>query len=121
MQGQRMHRINGIACGNVHPRAAEVGKTLHKLVRGGASSGHPDPAATCAAMLPESERRLARMQPPLEGNKDGITAGRLLKALPDPAPRHPAWGNEIAPKLYEFAQKDARDEFQPPEGATLRR
>ncbi len=29
-------------------------------------------------------------------------SGRLLKALPDPAPRHPAWGKELAPKLLHF-------------------
>ena len=97
-----MHRINGIACGEIHPRGAEVGKTLHKLVREGASSGHPDPGAACAAMQPEGGRRLARMQPSLDDNKDGFRAGRLLEALPDPALRHPAWGNELAPKLLHF-------------------
>ena len=34
--------------------------------------------------------------------RDGFGAGRLLKALPDPAPRHPAWGKELAPKLLHF-------------------
>ncbi len=37
-----------------------------------------------------------------DNDKDGFGAGRLLKALPDPAPRHPAWGKELAPKLLHF-------------------
>ena len=37
-----------------------------------------------------------------DNDKDGFGAGRLLKALPDPAPRHPAWGKELAPNLLHF-------------------
>ncbi len=37
-----------------------------------------------------------------DNEKDGFGAGRLLKALPDPAPRHPAWGKELAQKLLHF-------------------
>ncbi|MDE0345243.1 MAG: helix-turn-helix domain-containing protein, partial [Boseongicola sp.] len=32
--------------------------------------------------------------------------GRLLKALPDPAPRHPACGKELAPELLHFHLPD---------------
>ena len=37
-----------------------------------------------------------------DDGKDGFGAGRLPKALPDPAPRHPAWGHELAPELLHF-------------------
>ena len=37
-----------------------------------------------------------------DDDKDSFGAGRLLKALPDPAPRHPAWMKELAPKLLHF-------------------
>lgn len=34
--------------------------------------------------------------------KDGLGAGRLFKALPDPAPRHRARGKELAPEPLHF-------------------
>ena len=34
--------------------------------------------------------------------KDGFGAGRLLKALPDPAPRQHACVKELAPELLHF-------------------
>ena len=37
-----------------------------------------------------------------DNDKGGFVAGRLLKALPNPAPGHPAWGKELAPKLLHF-------------------
>ena len=37
-----------------------------------------------------------------DNDKDGFGAGRLPEALPDPAPGHPAWGKELAPKLLHF-------------------
>ena len=41
-----------------------------------------------------------------EDGKDGFGAGRLPKALPDPAPRHPVCGHELAPELLHFHLPD---------------
>ena len=37
-----------------------------------------------------------------DNDKNGCGAGRLLKAVPDPASRHPAWRKELAPRPLHF-------------------